>query len=993
MVSLEYNVEACVSISGPVELADVRVTLKLENAGNNVSYVSLASGPVSKQEWAVLKGKLKIDAAPVKALVYLEGPPGGVDILASRFSITSELKEPDVGGNVLVNPTFNAGLEGWWGLGCQVMHSGVNDWKGIKGPSGKPFAVALNRREGWQGIAQNITDLVQPNANYLLAAMVRTTGSSHEIPNVSATIKLDFGGSNIRYIPVGRVKASNTEWVLLEGKFNLDSLARAAIFYLEGPPNGVDLLVSTVVIKRPNPPQCQGSSAMKQVEEHNTQIRISESITQNATFAHGLQNWNFKGCNGLVCDSLEGSKVLPLEGKFFAVATQRTDTWSGIEQTITNRINLETMYDVVATVRMSGNCSRAPVRASLYLQEADKSERYITMGSIEATSTEWKYLKGRLILLKAPAIASVYLEGPPPGTDILVDSFLIQPASKPEAAAPPVITNPKYGVNIVENYDLKHGLKHWFGQGCAQLSIASGAPTIVPPAAAMSLACPPYLSGYCLIASNRTQFWEGPAQTITDKLELYVSYQVSAWVRVGRCQGKVGQKVNVALSLDGKWVTGGDVEADDKSWKEIMGSFRLEKKPKHAMVYAQGPESGVDLMLAGLQIFAVDRSARIPILKVQADKVRKRDVFLKLKNGNNCPVPSGISVRIEQTSRSFPLGSCINRWSLDNNSYKQFFLQNFNWAVFENEIKWGWTEPQRGIFNYKDADEMIEFCLQHQIPMRGHCIFWEADCSCQDWLKTLSPTEVADALQNRAVDLLSRYRGKFQHYDVNNEMLHGCFFRDRLGPDILPYMFKMAHQFDPEAVLFVNDYHVEDGEDGNSTPEKYVEQIKWLMKKGAPVGGIGVQGHVDTPIGPIICNSLDKLSTVGLPIWMTEIDVAADNEYIRADDLEVMLWESFAHPSVEGIMLWGFWEGACSRKNGFLVDSDKRVNAAGKRFISVKEEWTTRLHGRAGQYGELCFRGYYGRYKAIVDLGELGEVAVDFEVPKGNRTLVLELSL
>lgn len=52
---------------------------------------------------------------------------------------------------------------------------------------------------------------------------------------------------------------------MLEGKFNLDSLARAAIFYLEGPPNGVDLLVSTVVIKRPNPPQCQGSSAMKQV--------------------------------------------------------------------------------------------------------------------------------------------------------------------------------------------------------------------------------------------------------------------------------------------------------------------------------------------------------------------------------------------------------------------------------------------------------------------------------------------------------------------------------------------------------------------------------------------------------------------------------------------------------------------------------------------------------------------------------------------------------
>jgi GH35 family endo-1,4-beta-xylanase len=142
-------------------------------------------------------------------------------------------------------------------------------------------------------------------------------------------------------------------------------------------------------------------------------------------------------------------------------------------------------------------------------------------------------------------------------------------------------------------------------------------------------------------------------------------------------------------------------------------------------------------------------------------------------------------------------------------------------------------------------------------------------------------------VHSRAVDLLSRYRGKFQHYDVNNEMLHGCFYRDRLNPEILPYMYKLAHQFDPEAILFVNDYHVEDGVDGNSAPDKYVEHIEWLLKEGAPVGAIGVQGHIDTPVGPIIRNSLDKLSSVGMPIWMTEIDVAATNEHTRADDLEV----------------------------------------------------------------------------------------------------------
>lgn len=154
-------------------------------------------------------------------------------------------------------------------------------------------------------------------------------------------------------------------------------------------------------------------------------------------------------------------------------------------------------------------------------------------------------------------------------------------------------------MNVVENHNFQHGTKHWFGQGSARLSISSRAPTCVQPAAALSLPCSPCLSGKSLIASNRTQWWEGPAQTITDKLDIFVAYQVSAWVCVGNSHSRTGQKVNVALSIDGKWVTGGEVEVDQNAWKEIMGSFRLEKKPKYAMVSVQGPEPGVDLMLAG----------------------------------------------------------------------------------------------------------------------------------------------------------------------------------------------------------------------------------------------------------------------------------------------------------------------------------------------------------------------------------------------------------
>lgn len=93
---------------------------------------------------------------------------------------------------------------------CKVMHSGLHGWKGIMGPRGKPFAIALDRTEGWQGIQQDITAVVQPNETYLVIAVVRTGGTPHEGTNVSATVRLEYGGSNTRYLPVGRCASSST---------------------------------------------------------------------------------------------------------------------------------------------------------------------------------------------------------------------------------------------------------------------------------------------------------------------------------------------------------------------------------------------------------------------------------------------------------------------------------------------------------------------------------------------------------------------------------------------------------------------------------------------------------------------------------------------------------------------------------------------------------------------------------------------------------------
>lgn len=194
--------------------------------------------------------------------------------------------------------------------------------------------------------------------------------------------------------------------------------------------------------------------------------------------------------------------------------------------------------------------------------------------------------------------------------------------------------NPGYGVNIIQNSDFNDGTNGWFPLGSCTLNVAAGSPQVLPPMASNSLGhCEP-LSGRYILVTERTDTWMGPAQVITDKIKLFLTYQISAWVKVGSCIDGP-QTVNVAIGVDDEWVNGGNVEIRDDEWHEIGGSFRIEKQATKIMVYVQGPASGVDLMVAGLQIFAVDREARFKHLKRQTDKViwcLIDEVFLSMSN-------------------------------------------------------------------------------------------------------------------------------------------------------------------------------------------------------------------------------------------------------------------------------------------------------------------------------------------------------------------------
>lgn len=993
-VSLDttYRVSACVRVSGSDQgSSNVQATLKLDYKGSDTKYLCIERIPVSKENWETLEGNFTLSTLPDRVVFYLEGPHPGVDLLIRSVVISwssptkmqgnmddTRTEHPE---NIILNHNFLQGLHMWHPNGCDasVVSPESETAEGVSTKLSGGYARITNRKECWQGLEKDITSLVSSGSTYKISAQVGVSGI-HEASNIQATLKLEYKGSDTKYLSVKRISASNDKWETLEGTFVLSTIPDSVVFYLEGPNPGADLLVKSVIIS------CSSSSPNKTASRCRNDE--DENIIINPTFENGLNNWSGRGCKVVLHDSMADGKITPQTGKFFAAATERTQSWNGIQQDITPRIKRKLAYEVTAVVRIYGiNVTSADVRATLWVKTPDNREQYIGISKVQATDKDWAQLQGKFLINGSPSSVVVYLEGPPAGTDILLNSFIVKHAPKTPPSTPPTIQFASFGVNIIQNSELINGTNGWFPLGNCTLSVGSGSPHILPPMASDSLGPHEPLSGHYILAMNRTQNWMGPAQMITDKLELFLTYQVAAWVKVGSTASGP-QNVNIALSVDGQWVNGGQVEITDDRWHEIGGSFRIEKQPSKVMVYIQGPGPGVDLMLGSLQIFAVDRQARFKHLRRQTDKVRKRDVVLKF-TGDSI---SGNFVKVRQTKNSFPFGSCMSRTNLDNEDFVNFFVKNFNWAVFGNELKWYWTEAQRGNYNYKDADDMLDLCQKNNIEARGHCIFWEVEDTVQYWIKTLSKDDLMAAVQNRLTGLLTRYKGKFRHYDVNNEMLHGSYYQDHLGKDIRANMFKTANKLDPSALLFVNDYHVEDGNDPRSSPEKYIEQVLSLQEQGAPVGGLGIQGHIDSPIGSVVCSALDKLGILGLPIWFTELDVSSTNEYVRADDLEVMLREVFAHPAVEGVMLWGFWELFMSRENSHLVSAEGDINEAGKRYLELKREWLTRAHGHVDDQGQFSFRGYHGDYEVEIT-GYGKKVTKTFVVDKDDSPLVLPINL
>ncbi|MBP8911509.1 MAG: endo-1,4-beta-xylanase [Phycisphaerae bacterium] len=368
----------------------------------------------------------------------------------------------------------------------------------------------------------------------------------------------------------------------------------------------------------------------------------------------------------------------------------------------------------------------------------------------------------------------------------------------------------------------------------------------------------------------------------------------------------------------------------------------------------------------------------------------------------------GAEVRVEQQRHEFWFGAALASQMFGERAnaetaaqYKKVFLENFNAAVTENALKWPSMERRQGQVDYSIVDAILQWTDEHEIPLRGHNIFWGIRSFIQPWVLALDDATLRETLKRRALDIGTRYKGRFAEYDLNNEMIHGNYYEERLGPEITRDMADWVRQGDSDAVLFVNDYDILTGR----RLDDYVAHIRGLLDQGVPIGGIGVQGHLhgDSFDPAVLKASLATLAQFKLPIVITEFNfpgqrskhynkrdstLTDEEEQAKAKAIVDYYRICFAEPAVKGILMWGFWEGANWIPQSSLYRRDWSPTPAAQAYRDlIYKQWWTRWQGKADAAGRCEVPVFYGRHKITANGNE---TFIDLKRAEGTKTVSLK---
>lgn len=231
----------------------------------------------------------------------------------------------------------------------------------------------------------------------------------------------------------------------------------------------------------------------------------------------------------------------------------------------------------------------------------------------------------------------------------------------------------------------------------------------------------------------------------------------------------------------------------------------------------------------------------------------------------------------------FPIGVAVSGQSLKGQE-AAFILKHFNSITPENAMKMGPIHPLQNAYNWKEPDAIVDFAVENKLKVRGHALCWHEQTPKWIFKSNTGAVVSKDSLLNRLRDhihtVAKRYKGKIYAWDVVNEAIDdnpANFLRPSewlkiCGEEYIARAFQYAHEADPEAQLFYNDYNTERPE----KRERIYKLLKQLKDQGVPIHGVGLQGHwsLFEPSKTELQETIQKFASLGLKVQITEMDVS-----------------------------------------------------------------------------------------------------------------------
>lgn len=398
-------------------------------------------------------------------------------------------------------------------------------------------------------------------------------------------------------------------------------------------------------------------------------------------------------------------------------------------------------------------------------------------------------------------------------------------------------------------------------------------------------------------------------------------------------------------------------------WTEIGGDIVLSSGLTSVTVYIQVDNKDVNYMVDSMSMKELQHDSQWKSkANARIEANRKSNINIKITNGHGIDT-SNLQIELNQTKNAFAFGTAVNADAIHDpaqTGYQDFFYNNFEWAVLENALKWRLMEWTQGHPNFDRALGAINAMHDRGIKIRGHNMYWAADQSVPKWLAPMTQQQLLQAMHTHLNDMISHTRGKLEHWDVNNEDIHGNYFARHLNnPNITMDMFDWMHQAEPGLKLFLNDFNVVSS---HYSTTAYKEHVRRFKESKTPIYGAGIQSHFTGSNHDMttVEYRLNKVAEVGLPLWITELTVDDTNENNKADQLEDLLTLYFSHPLVEGVLLWGYSDQhVYSHSIALTHGANNTPNAAGRRYQQLYRKWRTHV---TGSLHNQTIRGFKGEY-------------------------------